>query len=127
MYASMYKVSGSFMPNAFKCRPHFLCVSSENRGYSHLKTCRDQCLLHNSLKCKWWHTAQFYKGSPALSRSYYLNSSNEEYVKYMKTYRALLSESLAALMPGDARPNETHIDELIAFETQFANVGPLLM
>jgi hypothetical protein len=41
----------------------------------------------------------------------------------MKTYRALLSETLVALLPGDSKPNETHIDNLIEFETKFANVS----
>ncbi|KAF2361217.1 Peptidase M13 N-terminal domain [Trinorchestia longiramus] len=71
------------------------------------------------------YSLQFYKGSPALSRSYFLNSSNEEYRSYMKTYRALLSETLVALLPGDNKPNETHIDDLLEFETRFANMSVL--
>lgn len=66
---------------------------------------------------------QFYKGTPALARHYYLNSSNEEYAKYLQSYRALLSETLIALMPGNSKPNETQIDALIDFETRFANVS----
>ena len=66
---------------------------------------------------------QFYKGSPALAQSYYLNSSNEEYAKFMKMYRALLSETVMALLPSTNKPNDSDIVSLILFETKFANVS----
>ncbi|KAK7076282.1 hypothetical protein SK128_026430 [Halocaridina rubra] len=65
------------------------------------------------------YSVQFYKGSPALARNYFLNTSNEEYAGYIAAYRALMEETVTALAGGRS-PNTTHIDELIAFETKFA-------
>ena len=65
---------------------------------------------------------QFFKGSPALGRNYYLNTSSEEYTGYIAAYRALLKETVTALS-GEAPVNTTHIDDLIAFEVRFAAVS----
>ncbi|XP_050703430.1 neprilysin-1-like isoform X1 [Eriocheir sinensis] len=68
------------------------------------------------------YTLQFYKGSPALARNYYLNTTNEEYSGYLAAYRALLEETALALSPEQGL-NTSHIDELIAFETKFAMIS----
>nr|XP_053632515.1 neprilysin-1-like [Cherax quadricarinatus]XP_053632516.1 neprilysin-1-like [Cherax quadricarinatus] len=68
------------------------------------------------------YTLQFYKGSPALARNYFLNTSNEEYAGYMAAYRALMEETAVALSP-DQSINVSHVDELIAFETKFALIS----
>ncbi|XP_064094296.1 neprilysin-1-like [Macrobrachium nipponense] len=68
------------------------------------------------------YTLQFYKGSPALARNYYLNTSNEEYAGYLSAYRALMEETVTSLAGGQS-PNTSHIDELIAFETKFAMIS----
>ncbi|XP_071545474.1 membrane metallo-endopeptidase-like 1 [Panulirus ornatus] len=65
------------------------------------------------------YTLQFYKGSPALSRNYFLNTSNEEYASYMSAYTALMEETAMALSP-DKSLNTSYVEELIAFETKFA-------
>ncbi|CAL4093125.1 unnamed protein product, partial [Meganyctiphanes norvegica] len=69
------------------------------------------------------YTLHFYKGSPALARNYYLNQSNEEYTRYMMAYRVLLKEAVSALAGQGGVVNETHIDEVIEFETLFANIS----
>lgn len=68
------------------------------------------------------YTLQFYKGTPALARNYYLNTSNEEYAGYLSAYRALMEETALALSPEQGL-NTSHIDELIAFETKFATIS----
>ncbi|XP_063853940.1 neprilysin-1-like isoform X2 [Scylla paramamosain] len=68
------------------------------------------------------YTLQFYKGTPALARNYYLNTSNDEYAGYISAYRALLEET-SVLLSHEGILNHTHIDELIAFETKFAMIS----
>ncbi|XP_076039212.1 endothelin-converting enzyme 2-like [Oratosquilla oratoria] len=68
------------------------------------------------------YTLQVYKGSPALSRSYYLNTTSEEHIGYMAAYRALIEQTLKQLSPR-AEVNTSHIDELIHFETRFAAIS----
>ncbi|XP_042888704.1 neprilysin-1-like [Penaeus japonicus] len=68
------------------------------------------------------YTLQFLQKSPAVARNYYLNTSNEEYARYLAAYRVLMEETVTALSQGQPL-NTSHIDDLIAFETKFAVIS----
>ncbi|XP_059472618.1 neprilysin-1-like [Neocloeon triangulifer] len=64
---------------------------------------------------------QFYKGQPAIETAYYLNASNPDYVRYLRSYRRLLRESVLLLTQGN-QDSLKDAEDILQFESSFANV-----
>jgi len=64
---------------------------------------------------------KFYKGEPAMEKAFFLNSTNPDYMKYFRSYKRLLLESILILSQG--RPTvSSDVEAILEFETQFAKV-----
>ena len=68
--------------------------------------------------------AQFDKGKPAILKSFFLNSSNEDYVRYVRSYKRLLLESVLILSHGKQGSPKVNSDvnAVLEFESQFARL-----
>ncbi|OXA58659.1 Membrane metallo-endopeptidase-like 1 [Folsomia candida] len=65
---------------------------------------------------------QFYKGEPAMEKAFFLNSTNPDYMKYFRSYKRLLLESILILSQGSPTVS-SDVDAILDFETKFAKLS----
>lgn len=61
-------------------------------------------------------------GSPMLNTQYYLNTTDPDYVRYLMSYRTLMSETVR-LLGAEEEIVKRDLEDLIQFETEFANIS----
>jgi hypothetical protein len=64
---------------------------------------------------------KFYKGEPAMEKAFFLNSTNPDYMKYFRSYKRLLLESILILSQGSPTVS-SDVEAILEFETSFAKV-----
>lgn len=69
-------------------------------------------------------SVQFYKGEPLMEKDWYDVSNKEtagRHSRYLRSYRNLMEEAVV-LLSGGRRDRLAELDDMLAFETQFAKV-----
>lgn len=64
---------------------------------------------------------QFFRGEPAMSKSFFLNTTNPDYMKYLRSYKRLMLESVLILSQGSPTVS-SDVEAILEFETNFAKV-----
>ncbi|CAG7723309.1 unnamed protein product [Allacma fusca] len=67
---------------------------------------------------------EFDKGKPAILKTFFLNTTNNDYIRYVRSYKRLLLESVLILSHGkQGSPKVTQdVDDIIEFESNFAKL-----
>lgn len=73
------------------------------------------------LDCNKNSILQFFRGEPAMAKSFFLNTTNPDYLKYFRSYKRLLLESILILSQGSPTVS-SDVEDILAFETKFAEV-----
>lgn len=61
-----------------------------------------------------------------MEKAFFLNSTNPDYMKYFRSYKRLLLESILILSQGSPTVS-SDVDAILDFETKFAKVCILLL